>query len=82
MVNNRMEAAISESVKKLGYGALKREQYQIVKGFVCGNDVFGVLPTGFLCYACLPWVFEKLESEKCVIIVVTPLTAIMKDQVS
>ena len=41
-----MEAAISESVKKLGYGALKREQYQIVKGFVCGNDVFGVLPTG------------------------------------
>ena len=42
--------------------------------------VFGVLPTGFgksLYYACLPWVFEKLESEKCVIIVVTPLTAII-----
>ena len=46
------------------------------------QDVFGVLPTGYgksLCYACLLSVFEKLEG---LIIVVTPLAVIMKDQVS
>ncbi len=51
-----------------------------------GNDVFGVLPTGYgksLCYGCLPFVFDSLlQLEKhSIIIVVTPLTAIMDDQV-
>ena len=47
---------------------------------------FGVLPTGFgksLYYACLPLIFDKIEPDlKSIIIVVTPLTAIVKDQVN
>ena len=53
-----------------------------------------VLPTGYgksLCYACLPIVFDQLqlndadtvagENGKSIVAVVTPLTAIMEDQV-
>ena len=46
--------------------------------------MFGVLPTGFgksLCYACLPVVFDEFLIEPSIIVVVTPLVAIMKDQV-
>ena len=42
-----MEEAITNSVKELGYIQLKDEQYKIVKSFLSGNDVFGVLPTGY-----------------------------------
>ena len=57
--------------------------------FVKGRDVFAVLPTGYgksLCFGCLPIVIDKLlgrgEEDSSIIAVVTPLTAIMKDQVS
>ena len=55
--------------------------------FICGKDVFAVLPTGFgktLCYACLPLVFDELTGHgraPSIILVVTPLNAIIKDQV-
>ena len=50
--------------------------------FLSGSDVFAVLPTGFgksHCYACLPFAFELLgeTEEKPIVVVVTPLTAIM-----
>lgn len=63
-----MEEAITNSVKELGYIQLKDERYKIVKSFLSGNDVFGVLPTGYgksLCYACLPLAFDKLEGSSC-----------------
>ena len=45
-----------------------------------------ILPTGFgksLCYTSLPMIFDELRSDniKTIIIVITPLTAIIKDQV-
>ena len=45
-----------------------------------------MLPTGYgksLCFVCLPLVFDELEGEDStsVVVVTTPLTAIMKDQV-
>ena len=47
--------------------------------------MFAVLPTGFcksLCYMCLPGVFDALNgSSSSVVLVITPLTAIIKDQV-
>ena len=56
--------------------------------FVKGRDVFAVLLTGYgknLCFCCLPIVFDKLlgrgEEERLIIVVATPLTAIVKDQV-
>ena len=67
--------------RKLGYG-LKEEQRKVINAFFRGNDVFAVLPTGYgksLCYGRLP--FFSDDGLSSVVIVVTPLTAIMKDQV-
>ena len=52
-----------------------------------GRDVFAVLPTGYgksLCYGCLPLVFDRLHDgeERSIVVVVSPLIAIMKDQAS
>ena len=50
------------------------------------THVFGVLPTGYgksLCFTLLPFVFDKLlGTNNSIVIVITPLTAIIKDQVS
>ena len=56
-------------------------------GILRGRDVFAVLPTGFgksLCFACLPTAFDQLHphDEPTIVLVIAPLTAIMKDQVS
>ena len=52
---------------------------------VGGKDVFVVLPTGFgksLIYASMPRAFDILHAtHDSVVVVITPLTAIMKDQV-
>ena len=52
-----------------------------------GRDVLAVLPTGYrksLTFGYLPVVFDKLldrvEEDRSNIVVVTPLTAIMKDE--
>lgn len=75
------DAAMMAAIR-LGYPSLKREQLDVVVAFLSGRDVFAVLPTGFgksLCYACLPFAFELLESkEGPIVVVVTPLIAIMK----
>ena len=53
--------------------------------FLAGNDVFAVLPTGYgksLCYTCLPKAFDLMwNAEGLIVVVITPLTAIIKDQV-
>ena len=75
-----------ETASTLGYQALKEEQLKVMTSFVLGNDVFAVLPTAFgksLCYACLPGVFDCLyTSSGSIVMIIAPLTAIMKDQVS
>ena len=79
------EAIITLTVKRMGYSTLKERQKQAIFSFVNGRDVFVVLPTGFgksLCYGCLPLVFDTLRKhEGSVVIVVSPLVALMKDQV-
>ncbi len=82
-----LREAANEAVARLGYDrGMKEEQLEITTKFLSGRDVFAILPTGFgksLCYACLPLAFQLLEGNqgKQIVIVVTPLTAIMKDQV-
>ena len=49
--------------------------------------MFVALPTGYgksLCYCCLPSVFDRVRSveEQSIVVVVCPLTALMKDQVA
>ena len=63
---------------------MKPEQLKVVEMFVRGNDVFGVLPTGYgksLCYACLslPLLFDNLLHKLAgfsIVLVVSPLVAL------
>ena len=67
---------------------MNMEQLDVAIAFVEGRDVFAILPTGFgksLCYAYLPASFDRmLEQDQgySIVVVVTPLLAIMKDQAS
>ena len=81
-----MASLIESAAERLGY-VLKEEQRKVVSSFVSGEDVFGILPTGYgksLCYTCLPEIFDGLREDSLlsIVIVVTPLVAIAKDQVS
>ena len=88
-----VNAAAKAVVRRLGYDAPTTEQKDAVTAFVRGKDVFVSLPTGSgksLCYACLPWVFDALRSggevselqSQSIVVVVSPLLSLMKDQVS
>ena len=85
--NRDVESVATKVVQELGYESLKPEQLHIVTGVLRGRDVFGVLPTGFgktLCFACLPSAYDKLypKSAPSIVLVLSPLTAIMQDQVN
>ncbi len=67
------ETAIA-AARCLGYSEMKLQQLQVVEAFVKGHDGKS------LCYACLPLVFDKLPQGS-IVLVVSPLIAIMKDQV-
>ena len=82
-----VETAVTAAAESLGYDSLKPEQQRLVTDFVLGRDVFVSLPTGFgksLCYGCLPRIFDSLKGleNKSIVVVVTPLIALMKDQVT
>ena len=81
-----VEGACHTVSHSLGYSALKPEQLSVIKSFVCGKDVFAVLPTGFgksLCYACFPAILDTVRGcSGSIVVVVSPLNAIMKDQVT
>ena len=80
-MNNILRVMAEETVaRKLGY-VLKEEQRKVINAFVRSNDVFAVGKS--LCYGRLPFFFDEFRYDglSSVVIVVTPLTAIMKDQV-
>ena len=71
----------------LGYTSIKPEQESAIVSFLRGNDVFVSLPTAYgksLCYAAFPYAFDQLRasSHPSIVIVVSPLIALMKDQVT
>ena len=83
------EAALKAAAARLGVAELKDKQREAIKSFVSGKDVFVALPTGYgksLCYQILPVLFDALRGhpteQTSIIVVVTPLTSIMKDQIS
>ena len=81
VVNN----IIKEVGASLGYSRVKEEQCAVVMQLVDGKDVFATLPTGFgksLCFASLPGVFDVvMGTNNSIVVVISPLIAIMKDQV-
>ena len=84
-MSSHLDGIIVKAAGSLGY-TLKPEQKQALLKFVGGQDVFVSLPTGFgksLCYILLPRIFDLLRVEnKCIVIVVSPLIALMKNQVA
>ena len=77
-------SAVDTVAKNLGYNSLKDEQKVILQELLKIRDVFAVLPTGYgksMCYISLPLVYDKIYGELSTVVVVTPLTAIIKDQV-
>ena len=83
---DQFSVAATEAARALGGFTLKTEQMEVVTSILRGRDVFAQLPTGYgktLCYAVLPVAFDLLQPGcKSIVVVLSPLTAIMKDQVS
>ena len=76
-----------EAAIELGYSLMKPEQVEVAVALIEGRDVFAILPTGFgksFCYACLPVAIDKCQKKErgySIVVVVSPLVAIVKDQV-
>ena len=84
-----IRAAITEATTLLGYSELRPLQVRAVEHFLCGKDVFVSIPTGggkSLCFCVLPKAFDTLRgstsvARQSIVVVVSPLVALMKDQV-
>lgn len=73
-----MDKKISKVLKKYwGYDSLRDKQTTIIKNFIKGKDVVGLLPTGYgksMCYLIPPLVKKKI------IFIISPLISLMEDQ--
>ena len=80
-----IDAAIQAVVDRLPVKiTLRAEQHTALKAFIEKRDVFCVLPTGFgksLIYQLVPLVLEEMGLGKKILIVISPLIALMEDQV-
>ena len=85
MESNKVLTAIKVATEVFGYQSLKDKQKEVIVNFMKGSDVFVVLLTGYgkcLCYTCLPKVYDcLLGTQGSIVVVVTSLIAIIKDQV-
>ena len=77
---------LSKVASQIGYSTLRPKQEEVILDFVRGSDVFVSLPTGSgksLCYSLLPGVFDEIHRLQgvSIVIVVSPLVALMRDQV-
>ena len=81
-----IKSVILECALQLGYSSVKPEE--ALKAFIQERkDVFIAVPTGFgksLCYCLLPLVFDRIreDGKSSIVIVVSPLLALMTDQVN
>ena len=84
-----LQSSIDYAVDQVGSDlvfTLKPEQKISLLKFASGCDVFVSLPTGYgksLCYILLPKLFDALRGVcgQSIVLVVSPLIALMKDQV-
>lgn len=80
-----VESVILSAAEKFSSPILRQHQLSAIKSFLEGKDVFVNMPTGSgksIYYALQPWAFNLLRNQKeSIAIVVSPLKAVMKDQV-
>jgi len=80
-----LTATLQAAARQMGYSTLRQHQIEAVSLFMSGRDVFVSLPTGSgksLCYCILPVMFDTIQQfSSSIVIVVSPLIALMKDQV-
>ena len=89
VLKGTIQAPIVNAAKTLGYSELREHPKVAVKHFFCREDVFVSLSTRScmsLCYCLLPKASDILRESKSVdtqsvVIVVSPLITLMKDQV-
>ena len=80
----QIDSAIRKAAEKLGYSQLHPQQEREVKRFVEGHDMFVSLPTGSSKSLCiLPATYDFLSGADSlsIVVVVSPLISLMKDQV-
>ncbi|XP_003391641.1 PREDICTED: ATP-dependent DNA helicase Q-like SIM [Amphimedon queenslandica] len=84
-----VRTAIKACAQRLSYREAKKEQQEaIIKFVVEGQDVFVCLPTGFgksMCFLCIPVLVDIITGKSSawsVIVIVSPLVALMNDQVT
>ena len=79
-----MDAAFPDFSKFIGY-ELKKEQTEAISSVLLGSEVLVVLPTSFcksMIYQALPWLSVYLgQRTSPIVLVISPLVAIMKNQV-
>lgn len=84
--------SVDSVCKDFGLNILKNEQYQCIKEFMLGRDIFMNMPTGWrksLIFQMVPFIEMRLASfsdnetfrKKAILLVICPLVALMKDQV-
>ena len=81
----QIEACVLRAAHKLGYAEVRKHQAEAATKFMQGDDVFVSLPTGSsksLIYSVLPFAFDELLGcEGSVVVVISPLISLMKNQV-
>ena len=79
-----MDAAFADFSKFIGY-ELKKEQTEAISSVLSGSDVLVVLPTSFgksMIYQALPWLSVYIgQRTSPIVLVISPLVALMKNQV-
>jgi superfamily II DNA helicase RecQ len=82
MINNNKNMDWTVKAKKIlqkywGFSTLKEKQVEVINELLLGNDVIGLLPTGYgksMCYLLPPLLTKKA------IIIISPLISLMDDQ--
>ena len=75
--NLELDSAINTSVPTAGLCDISPDQNTAIKSFTEGRDVF------IICFSVLPCAFDYLYKHVgSIVVVVSPLIALMKDQVS
>ena len=80
-----LDSVISRASERLGFSIVRPNQHKSIKAFP-KETMFVSLPTGSgksLCYAVLPYAFDEFRGQDgSIAIIVSPLKALMKNQVS